>query len=525
MGASLDHLLAYVEGIRYRGSGRRHFALVPVSGDAWEPKADQLSGSYNIEVLAYRAGQPARALAFMRALARHLETRAGKSEMVEPELQQAQLAQLRLVNIGPFQDLTLDLDETWSILLGDNGVGKSTILKAIALAICGEDARQFAGRLLTFGRGSGQIELVTARGERYITNLKSTTVETEVTCLPQRPLEIEGWLALGFPPLRGMSWQQPGGPQLGQETRQGPNPADLLPLMTGAADPRIVELKQWVVNLDYRALKEGDPKSQRLFDDFGQVIDRLTVGMKLEDIQVAPKTFEITVKVDGVRVPVEMLSQGTQSLIGWVGVLLERLYEFYDEVDKPREEYALVLMDEIDAHMHPEWQQTLIPSLKALFPNAQFIVTTHSPLIPISSAPEEVYRLRRDERTQGQVAVEKLEIDLRRWRADQVLTSSLFDLDSTMAPEVYKALSRYTELSAQDELTEEDLAELERHAAMLQVRLPTPMERREARQAYERIEECLDAQLAAISAKERKKLLDEVKVQLQENITGSRRPQ
>ena len=82
-----------------------------------------------------------------------------------------------------------------------------------------------------------------------------------------------------------------------------------------------------------------------------------------------------------------MISQGTQSVIGWTGVLLDRLHEVYSHEEQPREQSALVLIDEIGAHMHPLWQQTIVPGLKELFPNVQFIATSHSPLRSRTAQP------------------------------------------------------------------------------------------------------------------------------------------
>ena len=84
--------------------------------------------------------------------------------------------------------------------------------------------------------------------------------------------------------------------------------------------------------------------------------------------------------------------------MGWVGILLQRLYETPLTVP-PLDRYALVLIDEIDAHMHPSWQRSLVDTLKELFPNVQFIATTHSPLIVAGLEKSEIYTIRREGET------------------------------------------------------------------------------------------------------------------------------
>ena len=472
LGASLDEILTYCGGIKFAEAARQHYAIVPVSGSAWEAKAEQLRQRYKIQVLTYRSGEVDRELAVVRALARSVEARAGavsaaeRRATAERRQKRSRLKTVRLENIGPFKELSLDLDTHWSILLGDNGVGKSTILKAIALAICGDDARPYADRLIRIGESEGKIVLEPTEGTAYVTVLRRTTAgEAEVISVPQRPLEIEGWLALGFPPLRGLGWQRSPGPQT-EAPKRVLSPADLLPLMTGALDPRTNELKQWIINLDYRVVKGQDKRSRQLFDDFFRAIGRLTVGMRLENGKVDPQTYQVTVETDDGEVPIELVSQGTQSLLGWVGVLLQRLYELHDRVDQPRKEPAVVLIDEIDAHMHPRWQQEIVPGLSELFPQVQFIATTHSPLVVSEATHDQVRILVRDPESKRVVA-NRPDKEFNVFRADQMLTSSLFDLTRTRGRKVAPDIAAYDDLLGKSKRTAEEERRLEELRAKL----------------------------------------------------------
>jgi hypothetical protein len=533
VGADLEAINAFLEAIqlRRRVEAPQHFALVPVLDSAWQAQADSLRRRYGIRVLPYAPLDERQVRAFLKELAERVQTR--QLETVAIDTGPARLRGLRLENIGPFEVLELELDPHWNIMLGDNGVGKSSILKAVAVGIAGKDAQPYAHRLIRSGETSATITLETTEGARYVTEIVGTDGGAEVRSRTVRPLDAEGWLALGFPPLRTFSWRRPKGPDP-QESKRRPTSDDLLPLVADELDPRMDGLKQWVMNLDYWSSKQPDVgtgdarRYRRLLEEFFQVVDQLTEDVTIrldEDNPVNPKTGEITIITDDGPVPIETLSQGTESLIGWTGILLRRLYEMYGDDDENfRDKYALVLMDELDAHMHPAWQQTLVTKLKRIFRNVQFIATTHSPLIVIGAAPEEVYRLRRGEDDPNRITFDKPRLDLRRWRADQVLTSPLFGLPSTIAPEIDRAAKRYTELSARDELSDAEEEELKKHAEMLDVRPPAPQERREAREAFEMIEEALEKQLKDIPVDEQKRLLEEAKVQIQENITGSRRP-
>ncbi|MGC4001112.1 MAG: hypothetical protein QM767_28100 [Anaeromyxobacter sp.] len=116
----------------------------------------------------------------------------------------------------------------------------------------GSDARNYAARLVRAGKTKGRITLTTERNPTgYVTEIliKDMQSEAEVISLPSRPMEAEGWLALGFSPLRTVSWTPSTGPQaIVQKGR--PTADDLLSLLSGEPDPRMDRLKQWIVNLD-----------------------------------------------------------------------------------------------------------------------------------------------------------------------------------------------------------------------------------------------------------------------------------
>jgi len=539
IGAQLDGIGDYLRGIKFSETRtRRHYALVDVTGagPAWELKANTLRKKYGIEVIPYSPsdGHPqvpqfVNELAEgVEALRRNAETNPASIKTSAPA--KGALKRLVLDNIGPFDHLELDLNPGWNVLLGDNGVGKSNILKAIALATCGRDAQAYANRLIKVDKTQGTIILETDRGTIYKTRISRGSVEAEVSCEPGRPLEAEGWLAIAFPPSRLFTWDRPKSLEARVERR--PSPEDLLPLISGTSDPRIDKLKNWLVNLDYW-IKDARDKGQefqkyeRLREEFFNVIGKLAIGTKLQYLGIESQTFEVQINTNDGPVPLEAVSQGTASLIGWVGILLQRLYETPLPGMRPLDRYALVLIDEIDAHMHPSWQRSVVDTLKELFPNVQFIATTHSPLIVAGLEKSEIYTVRREvEFGASRIVAKRPESDPKGWYSDMVLTSDLFKLESTLPPKVAKAVKRYTELAARDHnsLHQDELAELSALAKLLDVRLPAPQERQHAREAFELLNAAMDDRLKEMPHEKQQELLAEARVQLQEIITQSRRP-
>jgi energy-coupling factor transporter ATP-binding protein EcfA2 len=96
-------------------------------------------------------------------------------------------------------------------------------------------------------------------------------------------------------------------------------------------------------------------------------------------------------------VDIDSLGMGYQSVLALIVDIASRLVEHYPDSPRPLEEAAVVLIDEVDLHLHPTWQRTLQQQLSSHFPSVQFIATAHSPLV-VQSAPEaNILLLRRED--------------------------------------------------------------------------------------------------------------------------------
>lgn len=144
----------------------------------------------------------------------------------------------------------------------------------------------------------------------------------------------------------------------------------------------------------------------------------------------------------GLRVPFPALSDGYRAFVGWAGDLLYHVCMTCPDGKRLVENRGIVMIDEIDLHLHPKWQMNVLPTLAAALPNIQFIVTSHSPLIvgslewmniiTMQTAPRQASTLRRISH-----AVHGLD-------ADQVLLTDFFGLPTTRAAgpkQAMKALS------------------------------------------------------------------------------------
>ncbi len=127
-------------------------------------------------------------------------------------------------------------------------------------------------------------------------------------------------------------------------------------------------------------------------------------------------------------VPFPALSDGYRAFLGWIGDLLYHVCRTCP-IDRPLDRNSgIVMVDEVDLHIHPGWQRDLLPKLARCLPTVQFIVTSHSPLLVGSLQWHNVIIARRNR--SGSV-LNRVEVDISKLDADQILLTELFGLSST----------------------------------------------------------------------------------------------
>lgn len=225
------------------------------------------------------------------------------------------------------------------------------------------------------------------------------------------------------------------------------------------------------------ASKSEEARSQRKWSEkqLGEVLTMLPhVLPMVEEVRFEMDTFSTRrVRVKFLTaygwLPIESLSYGYQTMISWIVDFTRRMYDRYPDAKDPLAEPAIVLVDEIDLHLHPKWQRELMGFLSKRFPKTQFIVTAHSPLIIQSEEVANVILLQREEGkndAMDQVIVRQDDVvEIRKWRLDQILTSDLYGLESANAPGVEKLEVERNDILAKPELSKADerrLAEIEK---------------------------------------------------------------
>jgi predicted ATPase len=133
-------------------------------------------------------------------------------------------------------------------------------------------------------------------------------------------------------------------------------------------------------------------------------------------------------QMNNIALPFKDLSDGFRAHIGWIADMLHHAAQVLPDGTLLRDLQGVAMVDEIDLHLHPEWQRTVVPALAAALPKMQFVFTTHSPLVVTSLSSHNLFVLgQREEST----IVRRLPESIQGKGAEQILLSPYFGLNST----------------------------------------------------------------------------------------------
>lgn len=305
------------------------------------------------------------------------------------------------------------------MLLADNGAGKTSVLQAIALAMMGpERANKLKIRRDRLLRNGGESEwgLVSKRAARIRVDYHSGD-HSELTLDPAR-LEFDGYSA--YPDaLIGYGAHR----LLDHRVRRG-----------NGATARVATLfdsKAVVAHPEAWLAQDNIP-----FEPIARALADVLV-LQAGDGLVRDAEGNIFVKTYGQPTPVEVLSDGYRSVIAMAVDMIRWLLADWPELETAR---GVVLIDEVDAHLHPRWKLQIMRALREAMPQVQFIATTHDPLCLRGMGPGEVAVMKRSSLQRFDLVTDLP--DFRGLSAEQLLMSDYFGLSTTSDPELDIRLAR-----------------------------------------------------------------------------------
>lgn len=354
-----------------------------------------------------------------------------------------------------------------TVLLGNNGSGKSSVLSGIAIAILGVMLRDSGGvplrnQVRRDSSGGGleaelEVDLLLEPAEAP-KSMNTLSLKTPLVRIPTSNREKFGLVAA--PPEVASVLDQEESADLflvgyGTGRRSEPG-SDYDP---SRRQQRYIERFQRVAGLfldefSLVPLAAWLPEATKKRSDEVQEIFTSTLGPGLR-LTNRMEHGELVVEDGEVELSVAALSDGYRSFLSWMGDLLYRLHRAAPQGDL-KSLKGVVLVDEIDLHLHPEWQRRVVPLVARALPNLQFVLSTHSPLVVGSL---EASNLRVLEKVGSRAHVKPAAESPYGLSGDQVLLSAYFGLrelrDSDFERELEQVRQRAVggDLEAADELT------------------------------------------------------------------------
>jgi predicted ATP-binding protein involved in virulence len=306
-------------------------------------------------------------------------------------------------------------------LVGENGSGKSSLLKAIATST----GNKFYERGYEPDNTSWLIN--------YSLNVQGKTKRYKITNHDPRAREGKDIPFAGYGASRLIIDNRAIRSTINEAGKD--KTAPLWSLFF--PDAILKDINRWLINQLASTNKGSDKDRAKLrFENIKQML--ITIIPNVYDIREVPwdNTQELLYFEEDLRgnkiekgVIFEHLSSGLRSLLAMLGDMMLRLFDQQPGQTDPAALEGIVLIDEIDIHLHPKWQKALPQILHECFPKIQFIVTTHSP-IPLLGAPKKsrIYVVKRDADTG--VSIERMDdkVMFSEILPNAILTSPIFGL-------------------------------------------------------------------------------------------------
>lgn len=382
------------------------------------------------------------------------------------------LSRIEIRRVRGINDLTLEFappqgeeQGQWTVLIGPNGAGKTTILRAVALALRnlsnpkiwpkGTFATPWCTHPAALGPSAITVQL--ASSSQFRTTITRNGSET----FAQEPMGRHTPFPLfAYGCRRGSAL---GGAARAVNTGDDDGPEIATLFDEGAP---LVHAETW--------LKEWDGAAARNPDRDGLVYEAVLKALRellaVDDIKVIDRQVLVWGASVGQGVPLAALSDGYLTTAGWFLDLVARWIDLASKHTRIlgegllRRMTGLVLLDEIDLHLHPRWQLEVIPRVKRLLPKMSFLVTTHNPLTLVGALPEEIWVLSMDDAKISAARGTEVPMLL----TGGQIYSRYFGIKDLYPHELGEALRRFGFLSSDPRRTDEEDQEL--HALLERLR-------------------------------------------------------
>ena len=411
------------------------------------------------------------------------------------------LTRLGLVWVPPFTEPPIDLkfDGHVNVLIGPNASGKSTVLQLMAeyLGITFEESKRSLGDAAfhitpaeddeefdeflteTTGRGSRGFLSVSENWTGELPVIYIGSIREGVRGILAQPVPdeygqtSEECLSGSFSGSRAMCAARLLGEELWSDEEDAPGYPKRGVLLRAvefaiSCSKQVCEeviqgsrLQNYITGPDVRGYFAHP------FPNMDRITNLTMMGVNTSDIRnfddldLWETPSESAYREDAGSLPIYMghLSSGTEGTLLWIFWLVLKMVHHYNFEQGWESQPAILLIDEIENHLHPTWQRRVIPALLKHFPGLQIFATTHSPFVVAGLKAGQVHVLKRDEN--GVVTAHTEPRDVVGWTADEILRGMMGVEEPTDQLTVDRA-KRLRELREKDELSDQDEEELNR---------------------------------------------------------------
>ena len=333
-----------------------------------------------------------------------------------------------------------------TLILGENGTGKSNILKAIALVTSGSNALgELLGNVddwiryqtdecridleMTIDDGSTRhIWLEMHRGDHLGDIMKRSSESLQEIDAALSHTD-RNYFIVGYGSSRNAG---SGGNSFKSKRSSSQRAQCVVSLLDKTAELNSIE--EWALDLDYRS-DGGMDVIRKVFDDF-------LPNTKFHSIDKKERRLLLETK-DGI-IPFSALSDGYQNMASWIGDILYRINDIFYDRKEPLNTKGVLLIDEIALHLHPVWQRELLGFIQRTLPNMQLIATTHSPFIAQQAGKAELYTI---ERVKNDLRMDVFSGDPSSLLLHQIVMSDVFGMPTDESVEVENLKKKRTSLS------------------------------------------------------------------------------
>ncbi|MBW9076963.1 AAA family ATPase [Rhizobium pusense] len=352
-------------------------------------------------------------------------------------MRELRIQNLKISDVGPYTDLKVSFPAKAgiSLICGDNGIGKTTLLDAIVTLFINSQSKVNRRQPASVGGVFSSIML--DGGQREHTLAISSFGPDSYQYVTGPFADVSSWLIF-IRAQRDIYYHR-----RDSITRDpGADAGNLQNRTANGFDPN--EIKAWFSNrylLKHHAQNSGWTdemlENLRSAESFFSLLDP-TVTLDRVDI----KSFDIIVSTPGGQIPYEYLSSGFKSAYTLLLGILKEIE--YRGLGTSASTFAgVILIDELDLHLHPSWQRKIAGALTKAFPSAQIIATTHSPHVIQSAKASEVVALTRD--SLGRVRarpVPSTAFGFTGWTIEEVL-EDIMGVEDTKTPEFREAMREF----------------------------------------------------------------------------------